>query len=149
MIRFAGYRNGTYDLADERKVKRQRGMRKYNKAHTATINRIARRFGVDAQVGNGSELLTPLGLIGVETGATVARRIRSLKKHVGAAYIAVTNREALADALRAAEGSCIGVMDPQGNIVKRAGPHNGAGRNDAGINGNTPVLRDANRSRSP
>ncbi len=95
-------------------------MLKLSKAHTATINRIARRYGVDVPFDHRSELRTPHGLIGVETAATVGRRIRSLKKYEGPAYVAVTNKEALSDALRAARGSPIGVMDPQGNIVKLA-----------------------------
>lgn len=93
---------------------------KLNKSHTATINRIARRYGVAVRLDDRCEVHTRHGLVGIETAATVARRIRSLKKHEGPAYVAVTNKEALIDALRATEGSRIGVMDPQGNIVKMA-----------------------------
>lgn len=95
-------------------------MLKLNKAHTATINRIARRYGVSIPPENRSELQTPHGLVEIETAATVGRRIRLLKKHDGPVYVAVTNKEALSDALRAASGTRIGVMDPQGNIVKMA-----------------------------
>jgi len=128
-------------------------MPKYNKAHVATANRIARRYGVEMSPENNSELLTPDGLIRVETGATIARRVRSLKRHDGPAYIAVTNREALGDALRAAHGSRVGVMDPQGNIVKRAETIEGARLNAANINGSaangsSAVQRNALRSSS-
>jgi hypothetical protein len=109
-------------------------MRRLNKAHTATLNRIARRYGVELKQ-DSCDLHTPQGLIGVETAATVARRARKLKSYTGRAYIAVTNREALSDALRATEGSGIGVMDPQGNIVKVAEPHKGSHVNGAS---NTP-----------
>jgi hypothetical protein len=33
-------------------------------------------------------------------------------------YVAVTNRESLDDALKQTEGTGIGVMDPQGEIVR-------------------------------
>jgi hypothetical protein len=100
---------------------------KLNKAHTATINRIARRYGAAVPADNRCDLQTAHGFIGVETAATVGRRIRLLKKLDGPAYIAVTNKEALCDALRAAQGSRIGVMDPQGNIVKMAEENGRAG----------------------
>lgn len=96
-------------------------MPKLNKAHRATANRVARRYGGTPQVNGHCDLQTPQGLVGIETGATVGRRVRLLEKeHTGPAFVAVTNRESLSDALRAAAGSRIGVMDPQGNIVKPA-----------------------------
>jgi len=95
-------------------------MRKFNKAHTATIHRIARRYGATIPPNNPCELQTPHGFVGVETAATIGRRVRALRQHHGPAYVAVTNKEALSDALRATQRSRIGVMDPQGNIVKMA-----------------------------
>jgi hypothetical protein len=95
-------------------------MQKLNKAHTATLNRIAHRYGATIRLEEGCHLQTPHGFVGVETAATVGRRIRDLKKRKGPAYVAVTNKESLAETLRASRGSRIGVMDPQGNIVKLA-----------------------------
>jgi hypothetical protein len=93
-------------------------MVRVNKAHTTTVNRIVRRYrgkpGEDLDV----DIESPDGIIEVETEATISRGIKHLKKFRGPVYLAVTNKEALPEALRATRGSQIGVMDPQGNIVK-------------------------------
>ncbi|HEV2970817.1 MAG TPA: hypothetical protein VGY55_12675 [Pirellulales bacterium] len=87
-----------------------------NKAHTTTVNRIVRRY--NGKSGLDVDVETPEGIVEVETEATIGRGIRQLKKFHGPVYLAVTNREALPEALRATKGSRIGVMDPHGNIVK-------------------------------
>ncbi|HEV3416056.1 MAG TPA: hypothetical protein VG056_04565 [Pirellulales bacterium] len=87
-----------------------------NKAHTTTINRIVRRY--NGKSGLDVDVETPEGIVEVETEATIRRGIRQLNKFRGPVYLAVTNREALPEALRATAGSRIGVMDPHGNIVK-------------------------------
>jgi hypothetical protein len=103
-----------------------------NKAHATTVNRIVRRYrgkpGLDLSV----DVQTPEGIIEVETEATISRGIRRLKTFRGPVYLAVTNREALPEALRATDGSRIGVMDPQGNIVRPSGQR----RRQATSNGN-------------
>jgi len=91
-----------------------------NKAHTATVNRIIRRYGGTTGYGQNIDIQSAEGLIEVETEATIGRGLRRLKKLGGTAYVAVTNKEAIAEALRATRGSAIGVMDPQGNILKPA-----------------------------
>lgn len=58
--------------------------------------------------------------IEVETSATLAEGIERLKSATGNRYIAVTNREALVDAVRLTAGTGIGVMDPSGDIMKEA-----------------------------
>jgi hypothetical protein len=87
-----------------------------NKAHTTTINRILCRY--KGTSGLDFDVQTSEGIVEVETEATIRRGIRQLKKFRGPVYLAVTNREALPEALRATAGSRIGVMDPHGNIVK-------------------------------
>ena len=93
-------------------------MTRGNKAHSTTVNRIVRRYsgklGLDLRV----DVEAPEGIIEVETEATIPRGIRHLKTFRGPVFLAVTNKEALPAALRATNGSRIGVMDPQGNIVK-------------------------------
>ncbi len=91
-----------------------------NKAHTTTVNRIVRKYsgklGRDEQV----DVRTSKGMVAVETEATISRGIRRLRRFHCPVYVAVTNKEALPEALRATNGSRIGVMDPQGNIVKQS-----------------------------
>ena len=93
-------------------------MPKTNKAHTATANRIARRYGGLVQ-GNGEpDVTTPDMTIEVTTAAALGRAIKLLKEQSGQLYLAVTNQESVAEAVRATAGTPIGVMDPKGNIVK-------------------------------
>jgi hypothetical protein len=91
-----------------------------NKAHTATVNRIVRRYR--GRIGStlDVDVETSEGIVEVETEATIGRGIKQLKKFRGPVYLAVTNNEALPEALRATDGSRIGVMDPRGTIVKPA-----------------------------
>jgi hypothetical protein len=96
--------------------KETQDMLRGNKAHTTTINRIVRRY--NGKSGLDVDVETPEGIVEVETEATIRRGIRQLNKFRGPVYLAVTNREALPEALRATAGSRIGVMDPHGNIVK-------------------------------
>jgi hypothetical protein len=91
-----------------------------NKAHTATVNRIVRRYSGKLGSALDVDIETDEGIVEVETEATINRGIKQLKKFRGPVYLAVTNKEALPEALRATNGSRIGVMDPRGNIVKPA-----------------------------
>jgi hypothetical protein len=95
-------------------------MARVNKAHTATVNRLIRRYGGSSAWDLNADIRTAEGIIEVETEATISRGVRHLKTFEGPVYLAVTNREALPEALRATNNSAIGVMDPQGNIVKPA-----------------------------
>ncbi len=92
-------------------------MARVNKAHSATLNRIVRRYKGKTGFENDVDVQTVFARIEVETEATVVRGVRRLQKLGGPAYIAITNREAIPTALRAVHGTPIGLMDPQGNIV--------------------------------
>ena len=89
-----------------------------NKAHATTINRIVRRYHGKPGLELDVDVQTPDGIVEVETEATISSGIKHLKRFSGPVYLAVTNKEALPEALRATDGSRIGVMDPQGNIVR-------------------------------
>lgn len=93
-----------------------------NKAHTATTRRLAQRFG--GAIGRDGQPDVTAGdmLIEVETAATLAEGIARLVPLEGRRYVAVTNREALAEALRLTEGTEVGVMTPQGEIVRESHP---------------------------
>jgi hypothetical protein len=91
-----------------------------NKAHKAVTRRIAARYG--GTVGDHNHhVVLPDGLVQVETSATLAAGIDRLKLASGRRFIAVTNKETLADALALVEGTGIGVMDAYGQIVRPAG----------------------------
>jgi hypothetical protein len=102
-------------------------MGRVNKAHTATVNRIIRRYAGASAWDINVDVRTADAIIEVETEATIQRGVRRLKTFEGPVYLAVTNREALPEALRVTNGSHVGVMDPQGNIVKPAKALIGAG----------------------
>jgi histidyl-tRNA synthetase len=96
-----------------------------NKAHTATANRIAYRYGAemntDAEDGE-IDIRADGFSIAVETTATLEQSVRRWSEHDQPIYVAVTNREALGEALRLVADTRVGVMDPQGIIVKEAAP---------------------------
>ncbi len=91
-----------------------------NKAHTATVNRIARRYKIRPTEDHEVDFHTQGMTIEVETTATLRDGIKRLKRFRGAVYLAVTNMEAVKEALRLTKDTHIGVMDPRGNIVKES-----------------------------
>jgi hypothetical protein len=91
-----------------------------NKAHTAVLRRIATRYqGILGQDGQPDVTAGEM-LIEVETAATLPQGIARLLPLSGRRYVAVTNREALDEALRLTEGTGLGVMTPQGDILREA-----------------------------
>lgn len=93
-------------------------MLRVNKAHVTTVNRILKRYGGRFNLVEGPDVVTPEMAIEVETPATLRRGVRQLKSLTGPSYLAVTNREGLADALHLTRNTHIGVMDAHGEIVK-------------------------------
>jgi predicted SpoU family rRNA methylase len=97
-----------------------------NKAHTATIRRICERYGGVAANGEGPDIVAGDLIIEVETSATLVEGVERLLTRTGNRYIAVTNKEAVADANRLTAGTGIGVMDPHGNIIHPAAGADGS-----------------------
>ena len=91
-----------------------------SKSHKATSNRLAKKFKTEYNTGKGADIKTKKVAIEVETPDTVADASRQLQGHKKPVYIAGTNKEAVKKAVEATEGTTIGVMDNQGNIVKRS-----------------------------
>jgi hypothetical protein len=91
-----------------------------NKVHTATLRRIATRYGGAIGTDSRADIAAGDLLIEVETAATLTTGIARLKSQSCRRYVAVTNRESLPEALRMSEGTGIGVMNPQGDIVREA-----------------------------
>lgn len=88
-----------------------------NKAHTATLNRICQKLGLQPDPDGRFDIRTNAFIIEVETSATMADGIERLKRQVLPSYIAVTNKEGIQLARKMVVGTAVGVMDPQGNVV--------------------------------
>jgi hypothetical protein len=93
-----------------------------NKAHAAVVRRLNERYGLGADNSNGFDVHVGDLIIEVETTATLRQAVDKLRRAAGRRFIAVTNREALADALAITGMTEIGVMDPWGDIVRDATP---------------------------
>ena len=89
-----------------------------SRSHKTTSNRIAQKYGVDYNNGKGVDIKSNRATVEVETPETVTDGLGQLQGHRGPVYIAGTNQEAVDKALDATQGTTIGVMDNQGNIVK-------------------------------
>ena len=88
-----------------------------NKAHTATLNRICNKLGLCPDADAAFDIQTAEFIIEVETSATIAEAIERLKSQQLPSYIAVTNKEGIHLARTLVEGTAIGIMDPQGNVI--------------------------------
>lgn len=94
-----------------------------NKAHTATLNRICQRYGVQPATEAGFDIKTDGLIIEVETSASIVEAVERLKEQRGPVYIALTNKEGLRGAMGHVDGTEIGLMDPQGNVLRPSGDH--------------------------
>lgn len=88
--------------------------------HDDAANRIARKKGVEYNRGQGPDVITPGQVIEVETAETIGDGFRQLRGFKRPVYIAGADDAATRAAVEAAKGTTVGVMDPQGNIVKRS-----------------------------
>ena len=86
--------------------------------HDRTATRLAGREGVPYNRGRGADIQAPGRAIEVESRDTVRDGLRQLQGHRKPVYIAGTDREATEAAIEATEGTTVGVMDPNGRIVK-------------------------------
>lgn len=94
--------------------------KKSRTGHDTTAKRIAKKKRTTYNKGKGADVKTPDIAVEVETEATAADGLRQLPGHKKPVYIAGTNNAAVEKALEATEGTTVGVMDSQGNIVKRS-----------------------------
>ena len=88
--------------------------------HDETATRLAAREGVVYNRGQGPDIISNRRVIEVETAETVRDGLRQLQGYNKPVYIAGADERATRAALKATQGTTIGVMDPQGNIVKRS-----------------------------
>lgn len=91
-----------------------------NRSHKTTANRIADKLGTEYNAGKGVDIKSNRATVEVETADTVSDAPGQLRGHRGPVYIAGTNKEAVQKAIEKTKGTTVGVMDNQGNIVKRS-----------------------------
>jgi hypothetical protein len=92
-----------------------------NKAHAAVVRRLIERYGeVGSDNSNGFDVHIGDLIIEVETTATLLDAVEKLRRTSGRRFIAVTNREALEDAVAVTGQTDIGVMDPWGDVIRDA-----------------------------
>ena len=92
-----------------------------NKAHAAVVRRLIERYGVGTENSNGFDVHIGDLIIEVETTATLCQAVERLGRASGRRFIAVTNREAIEDAVALTGLTDIGVMDPWGEVVRECG----------------------------
>ena len=88
------------------------------RSHKITANRIARKYRVEYTEGAGVDIQTSQVAVEVEPAESVSDAMRQLQGYRKRVYIAGTSQDAVEKALEATEGTTVGVMDSQGNIVK-------------------------------
>lgn len=86
--------------------------------HDQTASRLARKEGVPYNRGQGPDVVSRRRAIEVETTETAGDGLRQLRGFRKPVYIAGADPEATKAALEATQKTTVGVMDPQGNIVK-------------------------------
>lgn len=86
--------------------------------HDKTAKHLADKEGVDYNRGQGPDVNSRRRAIEVETAGTVSDGLRQLQGFRKPVYIAGANEEATRAALKATEGTTVGVMNSQGEIVK-------------------------------
>ena len=88
--------------------------------HDETARRIARRRGGEYNRGQGPDIQLPQMVVEVESPGTVADAGRQLSGYTRSVYVAGSNAQATRRALARYQDSTIGVMDQNGNILKRS-----------------------------
>lgn len=91
-----------------------------SRSHKTAANRIAKKYGVEYNTGEGVDIRSKRATVEVETPDTVDDAPGQLRGHRGPVYIAGTNKEAVNKAINVTKGTTIGVIDSQGNIVRRS-----------------------------
>jgi len=89
-------------------------------SHERTAKKIASKYRADYPPKSGVDIVTGDVAIEVETPGGVKQGIQQLRGHRKRSYIAGTNQQAVEEALDKTKGTTIGVMDNQGNIIKRS-----------------------------
>jgi translation initiation factor 1 (eIF-1/SUI1) len=89
-----------------------------SRSHKITVSKIAKKLNASCSSGKGVDIVTPELAIEVETPGTVKEGIRQLQGFRKPVYIAGSSRQTVAEAIEKTEGTTIGVMDSNGEIIK-------------------------------
>lgn len=89
-------------------------------SHDSTARRIARKNNTDYNASQGPDVVSAGRAIEIETENTVNDGLRQLQGFNKPVYIAGSNQAATKKALEATKGTTVGVMDPNGKILKRS-----------------------------
>jgi len=89
--------------------------------HDQIAKKLAQKLNTDYNKGKGIDIITKNRVIEVETTKSgIYQGINQVKRSSKARYIAV-NKDNIRNALNATKNTGIGVMDENGNIIKKAG----------------------------
>jgi hypothetical protein len=91
-----------------------------SKKHDDAAKKIAKKYKVDYNLGQGADIQSSRAVVEVETSSTVQDGLRQLQGYRKSVYIAGADKKAIEKALEVTEGTTIGVMDQNGNIIKRS-----------------------------
>lgn len=89
-------------------------------SHTRAAKAIARKYYTEYNRGEGPDVETYRVVVEVETPATVEGGMDQLRGYQKAVYIAGSNQEAVEKASEVTEGTTVGVMDKDGNVVRQS-----------------------------
>lgn len=90
-----------------------------SRSHKIVAKRIAKKLKTDYNSKKGIDINTPKIAVEVETQGLVSEGIRQLQGYKKPSYIAAANQETLKEALEKTKRTTIGVMNPQGDIIKK------------------------------
>lgn len=88
--------------------------------HDKVAKRIAKKVGGDYNPGKGADVVTRKVAVEVETEDTIGDAKRQLQGHRKPSYVAVTTKRAVRKAVEQYKDTTIGVMGPDGKIIKRS-----------------------------
>ncbi len=88
--------------------------------HDDTAKRIAKKYGGQYNPGKGADVPLPKITIEVETENSINDAPRQLQGYQGPVYLAATTQKGVKKAMEKVNGTTIGVMDKEGEIVKKS-----------------------------
>lgn len=88
-----------------------------SRSHKIAVNKIAKKLNANLQQ-RGVDIITPKMVVEVEAPGTVREGIRQLRGFRKPVYVAGSNRQTVAEAIKVTKGTIIGVMDSNGKIIK-------------------------------
>lgn len=89
-------------------------------SHKRAANKIADKYNTEYNDQKGVDINTRGIAVEVETEGNVKRGIQQLQGHKKPVYIAGANAATVKEALEATQNNSVGVMDKDGNILKRS-----------------------------